>query len=297
MKARKLMPVILTATAVALFFTTSCSKDSGSLSDTDLANAQDDAYAEALYDQVDNSVSTNLTNLDASNYSPLATKSTSDDGEACAVITVDHPDSTHFPKVVTIDYGDGCTMVYKDDTITRKGKIIVTMTGRWWNEGTQHIVTFSDFYINDVKIEGTRTITNLGLNDKNHPELGIVLENGKITFNDTAWMTREANHVKEWIRSYNPMNDTILITGTASGVNVLGQSYERLITEPLVMVHCADYRWRWVIVGGTIQITNSETGVTTIDYSSSGCDGTLVVSKNGYHHNYGFFFRKHNHRK
>jgi hypothetical protein len=297
MKARKSLPFIVTATAVAMFFTYSCSKDSGSLSDTDLANAQDDAYAEALYDQVDNSVSTNLTNLDASNYSPLSMKSTNDDGEACAVITVDHPDSTHFPKVITIDYGEGCTMVYKDDTITRKGKIIVTMTGRWWNEGSQHIVTFSDFYINDVKIEGTRTITNLGLNDKNHPELGIVLENGKITFNDTAWMTREANHVKEWIRSYNPMNDTILITGTASGVNVLGQSYERLITEPLVMVHCADYHWRWVIVGGTIQITNSETGVTTIDYSSSGCDGTLVVSKNGYHHNYGFFYKKHNHRK
>ena len=52
-----------------------------------------------------------------------------------------------------------------------------------------------------------------------------------------------------------------------------------------------------MIVDGTLQITNSETGVTTIDYSSSGCDGTLVVSKNGYHHNYGFFFRKHNHRK
>lgn len=287
----------MTATAVAMFFTFSCSKNDGSISDSDLALAQDDAYAEALYNEVDNAVTTNLTTLDANHYSPAAMKSTSDDGEGCATITVDHPDSTSFPKVITIDYGTGCTVVFKDDTITRKGKIIVTLTDRWWAEGAQHIVTFNDFYINDVKIEGTRTITNLGLNDMNHLELGIVLENGKITFNDTAWMTREANHVKEWIRSYNPHNDTIIITGTANGINVRGETYERLITEPLVLVHCTDYHWRWGIVGGIIQITNSASGVTTIDYSGSACEENLVISKNGFHHNYQFFFRKHNHRK
>jgi hypothetical protein len=297
MNAKKSLPV-LTAIAAALFLTYSCSRDdSGSLSDSDLTFAQDEAFVDALYSEVDNAVTTNLTNLDANNYSPYATKSTSGDGEECAVITVDHPDSTHFPKVVTIDYGEGCTLIFKDDTITRKGKIIITMTNRWFVEGAQHIVTLENFSINDVKIEGTRTITNLGLNDENHPEMEILLEGGKVTFNDTAWMTREANHVKEWIRSYHPMNDTMLVTGTATGVNVNGETYERLITEPLVLVHCADYRWHWVIVDGTVQITNSVSGVTTIDYSSTGCDGTVIVSKNGFHHNYQFFFRKHNHRK
>jgi len=34
-----------------------------------------------------------------------------------------------------------------------------------------------------------------------------------------------------------------------------------------------------------------------IDYSGSGCDGTVLISKNGFRHNYQFFYKKHNHRK
>ena len=188
-------------------------------------------------------------------------------------VTVDHPDSVSFPKVATLDFGEGCTRIYRNDTITLKGQIIVTITDHWFITGSQHVVTFNNFYINGVKLEGTRTITNKGLNDKNHFELGIVLTGGKVIFNDTAFLTRESNHVREWIRGHNPLNDTILITGTASGINIRGEQYERIITAPLVLVHCKDAHWRWVIVEGTIQITNSVTGVSTIDYTSTGCDG------------------------
>jgi hypothetical protein len=296
MKTTKVIPGLMLMAFTAIVLIPSCSKDdSGSISSNDIAMAQDEAYADALYEEVDNMVVSNITSLDANHFSAMGLKSASDDGEDCVSITVDHPDSTSFPKVITMDYGAGCTKIFKDDTITWKGQIIITLTDRWFVQGAEHIVTFNNFYINDVKIEGTRTITNMGLNAKNHLELKIVLENGKITFNDTASMTRNATHVREWIRSFNPLNDTILITGTANGTNIKGEDYERLITEPLVLVHCQDYHWRLVIVAGKVQITNSASGVTTVDYTSTGCDATITIGRNGHHHNYNFKYKHHNH--
>ncbi len=295
MKTRIAIFGLMAITMSTLIFTQSCSKEKdGSISASDLSLAQDEAYADALYEEVDNLVSTEITTLDNNSYSTSTLKSTEE--SFCYTVSVDHPDSTSFPKVVTMDFGSGCSIVFNGDTITRSGQIIVTVTDRWFVQGSKHIVAFNNFFMNGVKIEGTKTRTNLGLNSENHLELGIELVCGKVIFNDTVMMTREASHVREIIRTFSPQNDTILITGSANGTNVLGQTYTREIIEPLVMVHCTDYKWRWVIIDGIVELTNSETGTSTIDYSASGCDGGVIVNKNGYRHNYDFKY-KYNHHK
>jgi hypothetical protein len=288
--------VLMLSAAAGVLLIPSCSKDnSGNISSKDIVDAQDEIYADALFEEVDNTVVSSVTTLDLSGFSNLNMKSTADDSDDCMTVTVDHPDSVSFPKVATLDFGEGCTRVFKNDTITLNGQIIVTITDRWFVTGSQHVVTFNNFYINGVKLEGTRTITNKGLNDKNHFELGIVLTGGKVIFNDTAFLTRESNHVREWIRSHNPMNDTILVTGTASGINIHGEQYERIITSPLVLVRCQDVLWRWSIIKGSIQITNSVTGVSKIDYASKGCEGSVVISKDGFQMNMPFRYKHHNH--
>jgi hypothetical protein len=289
--------VVMLLAFIGILVVPSCSKDkSGSISSKDVASAQDEVFADALYEEVDNTVVSNITALDLAGFSNVSMKSTHHDSDDCMMITVDHPDSVSFPKVATLDFGEGCTRIFENDTINLKGQIIVTITDRWFLEGSQHIITFNNFYINGVKLEGTRTITNKGLNVRNHFELGIILTSGKVIFNDTAILTRESNHVREWIRGHNPMNDTILVTGTASGVNISGEQYERIITTPLVLVRCQEVQWRWAIIKGSVQITNSATGVSTIDYSSSGCEGSVVLSKDGIHMNMPFRYKHHNHR-
>lgn len=275
----------------------SCSKDnSGNISSKDVIAAQDEIYADALYEEVDNTVVSSITSLDLSGFSNAGLKSTEHDSDDCMTVTVDHPDSVSFPKVATLDFGQGCTRIYKNDTLTLKGQIIVTVTDHWFVTGSQHVITFNNFSINGVQLEGTRTITNMGLNDKDHFELGIALTGGKVIFNDTAFMTRESNHVREWIRGHNPLNDTILVTGSASGINIQGEEYQRNITSPLVLVRCKESHWRWVIVKGTIQITNSVTGVSTIEYTSTGCESSVVLNKDGLHLNMPFMYKHHNHR-
>ena len=295
MKMKNVLSGLMIVAAVTVIFTQSCTKeDAGSISKTDLLLAQDEAYADAVFEEVDNFVVSEINNLDANSYSTSTLKSASDD--ICYSVVVDHPDSTRFPKVVTIDFGDGCSIIFNGDTIRRKGQIIIVVTNRRYILGAQHVVTFNNYFMNGVKIEGTRTITNLGLNERNHPELSTSLQNGKVIFEDAAWMTREANHVREYIRHLNPLNDTIIVTGSANGINVLGEAYTRDITEPLVQVHCAGYPKRWVIAGGKVEITNSARGNTTIDHNASGCESNIIVNKNGVKQNYKFNYYNRNHR-
>lgn len=269
-----------------MIFFQSCSKDEGSISDTDLALAQDEAYADALYDEVDNITGTEISTLDENNYSPENLKSTGD--WICATITVDHPDLITFPKHITIDYGEGCSVVFNGDTITRTGKILVTLSDRWYVEGATQTVTFENFTFNGVKVEGTRILTNLGLNAKNHFELGVVLQNGKLTFNDTAWMSRECNQVREWALHLNPLNDSIIVSGTASGTNILGEDYERVITDPIVFGRCTQYTYQWGVLSGAVQVSNSERGTFTIEHSGDGCSSEVNITKNGHTYNYTF---------
>lgn len=293
MSANKKILGLLFSAALIMAGLQSCSReDSVNIPEAELMLAKDDALANALFEEVDNTVIDEVTRLDANGYTTLELKSTTDD-VICYTVSVDFPDSTRFPKVITIDYGEGCTMILRNDTITRSGKIIITVTGRWFEEGSQHIATFENFFINGVGIEGTRTITNEGLNEKGHLLIGIQLEDGLIAFSPSDTMTLEADYLREWIRYRTPMLDTMIITGGASGVNIQGENFSRTIVEPLILVHCRDYRWRWVIVDGVVEISNSVSGITSIDYSAEGCDGTVIINRNGYRHNYPF---KYNHR-
>jgi hypothetical protein len=288
MNTKKELIGMMIASAAVLFFVQSCSKEeAGSISQADVALAQDDTYAEALYEEVDNMVIDEVVSLDANAYDVSGLKSTGDE-DPCFTVNIDFPDSTRFPKVITLDYGEGCTVVLRDDTITRKGQIIITLTDRWFVPGARHIVTFNNFSINDVAIQGTRTMTNEGLNDEGHLLISIKLEGGLIAFSSTEILTLEAEYQREWIRNRTPQLDTLIITGSANGVNVQGENFSRVITDPLVLVHCSEYRWRWVIVDGTVELTNSTTGVTIVEYSAEGCDGTVMINRNGYRHNYAF---------
>ncbi len=269
----------------------SCEKDKDQLSDEVITLAETEAINNAIYEEIDGTVETTLVTLDLNKYSESSVKSTSAD--ACPVITVDHPDTTYFPKIVTIDYGDGCSFVFNNDTITRKGRIIITVTGRYFVTDAKRIITFENFYINDVKVEGTRTITNLGINDKGHLTFGIKLEDGKITFNDGKFVTCESERVREWVRSDDWSNDTVYITGWISGTNLNGDNYTCETGDPLVLVHCLIFNRRWTIVDGTLVITVGDETPITIDYGNGTCDRIINVSKDKKSRSLEFHYRHH----
>lgn len=131
--------------------------------------------------------------------------------DRCATITRDEVNRT-----MTIDFGStGCT---GSDGKVRTGKIIVTYIGTF-REGNAMIThNFNNFTVDAAKIEGTRTIEYLGVNDEGYLMQEITLSGGKVTFEDRTVVTREANWTRTWVRGINPMFDEFWTEGTASGV-------------------------------------------------------------------------------
>lgn len=287
MKVKLIKTGLLMGVAGLLFF--ACNKSENitpSLTADDIVLAKDDVSADEIYIDIDASVQDKLVELEESNFQTVAEKSAIDDFP-CLEVTVDYPDSTRFPKVITLDYGTGCEVVFNGDTIFKAGKVIVTLTDHFFNPGAQRIVTFEDFYINEMKVEGILTNTYIGLDDREFLEFNLTVEGGKLIFADdegnSLEYTRDADFTKYWDRERMHAEDTLYVDGMMWGVNAEGQAYSREIIETLTLVHCPGYGRRWVIIDGVVE--SIVDGVSTLsDYSDGGCDGTADIIRDGEHH-------------
>jgi len=253
---------------LALLALASCKKDKDEdttptgldyVAATDNAKAED-AFNDALQ-QVDAAASANgLRELD----------------DACApTITID---TVAMPHTMTIDFGTtNCTA---SNGRNRRGKLIVTFTGRYRDAGTVITITPQDYYVNDNHLQGTKTVTNMGLNENHQPYFNVAVD-GTLTAADGSWTaSHHAQRVRTWTAGYEtptPMDDTYEITGNGGGVNRNGVSYTVQITSALhVAVDCP------FIEQGTVQITPEDHAVRTIDYGSGNCDNTFTVTVNGH---------------
>lgn len=182
-------------------------------------------------------------------------------------------------KTITIDFGDGCT---GPRGRVRKGKIIITYTGRLLEPGAVHTVTFEDFYINDIRIEGTRTKENLSESTGDYLRFRLTLENGKVTFPDGSVITREAEWFVTRIRAFNPLNDVIIREGGCSGVTKTGVEYSVAITVPVVWKRgCLPAARIFLPVEGTKVISVTGGPEISIDYGDGECDNLMTITKDG----------------
>jgi hypothetical protein len=193
-------------------------------------------------------------------------------------VTITKPADALFPKHIVIDYGtEGCEGMHGH---IRKGKIIVDQTGFMTVSGSVRTITFEDFYIDDFKIEGTRTVTSNGLNENQNYQRTTVLADGKITTPDGKVITRTAEHVQEWIAGagtpFNIFDDKWQITGSATGTNRFGNTYNALITTPLIF----DLSCAYKITQGIKSIT-TDNHVIIIDFGSGDCDNQFTITIDG----------------
>lgn len=249
--------IFLSLLIIGLIFN-SCKKKVEDLQQT----ANDNSIAESafndIYDQVENSF-----------YSFQNKNLTSD----CAVITVDNPDSTTFPKVITIDFGTGCTDA-RD--ITRAGKIIANISGKFRETGTVITVTLENFSRNGNAITGKKTITNNGPNADGHVVFTINVNEASIT-TDNGTISWSSGRQREWISGFdtkwpNVSDDEFLITGSVAGTNSLDREFSVEITTPLDIKR--DCKW---ITAGVIEITTEFGQTRTLDYGDGTCDDKATL--------------------
>jgi len=251
----------------ALIAINGCDKQDASVSDQIL---DETALAENVFAQLDADVE------DALPYDELSSGRFGFGGFGfgfgnCMSRTVERPEETCFPKVVTIKYDSACTSGMHHTV--KNGTIIITMTGSPSAEGSQRIVTFDNFSVNGYLIEGTKTITFHG-----GQQWTSVLENGKITTPDGKVITRNAEHTRTQVAGMDTedrADDVFEITGWAEGQTAEGYDYRKEIIEPLQV--SKDCFW---ITKGIIEVTIGDS-VFTIDFGDGTCDDLAIKTING----------------
>ena len=298
MKTGKIQYLLVIA-AISSFMFSSCKKDNNAtpsitgLTSAQTAQVQNSDVQDAVADKADQDVDKSMDDLQANNYQTSNLKS--DLASGSRVITVNHPDSTTFPKLITIVYTN-----YQDSTadesFVKNGEIDITVTADGTNyQKISRAFTFKAFSITTdsttIKINGIRTVartvqehkftglSSLRLSATDQITASTNWAIVKTGQTDTLKFTRIVARARKSIFYYdnvggltwktvkfrnNLAKDTITFTGTVTGINEKGDNYTKTISEatPLTVNY---YHNTPVITGGTMAIT--VTGTTAASYT------------------------------
>lgn len=257
MKKSRIISLGLLGVLVATF--TACSQEE-TTSDVDALELTMEAALESTYENVDQMVEVGFEVVDAQ-------MRTDESGLGeCAVVTHDSEN-----KTITIDFGDGC-MGRLGNTV--KGIIEIEYNDRAYVTGAYRIITFVDFYFNDIKVEGVRTITNTSASDTER-QFTVILEDGKLDFGDGLFATREA----EWVRTWYMGQGIVTLSGGAEGININGIDYSVFVNAETPLTFSRECLQRLPVAGvKAMQVGEREASV---DFGDGECDRIIEITING----------------
>ena len=190
------------------------------------------------------------------------------------------PKGTNATGSIVIDFGLTGVKSNKDSK-TRKGKIIITFTGKYRLPNTTQTITFENFYVNGNKVEGIKVLTHKYEN--NIWSTSIHVTGGKITFPDNTTLEWNSERVRNWNLNNTLLNledDEFSVSGTFSGKSRNGKNFSALIlpANPLIWkLSCFDES-KFLAVSGVIKITPEGAQERSVDYGNGACDRIITIS-------------------
>lgn len=282
-------PGQLSLVALALSLTLfSCSKDNDSPAENTEAIAltrtsmEADAEGEVLFDDVFNNVmGTPNAGLGGSGVFEVNNEANPGTLQTeCFTLQferLNEPDS--FPLRVTIDFGSaGCTG--RDGRI-RKGKIITVYTNRIIRPGAVAETSFDNYYVNDIRVEGTHRLENKSTSSQLAFETKVT--DGKLTRANgdyATWSrTRVITQTDGWGTPWVPGDDVYQIVGNGQGSVHRGDqsaTWTSTNLEPLVKkITC-----KWIVSGKQqFQRNGGPGGV--LNFGNGDCDNKATLTVEG----------------
>lgn len=268
----------------AITLITSCN-DEDRLSGRDTQDITEEASTDAYFQDMDDMAGVAIQSDNATNGGRVAVGSRGitiqDDRFNCSGIIVSiEPDASSTLEVpkgkITVDFGTtGCQDARQN---VRTGKLFFTYNGRRFVPGSTVVTTTENYTINGVKLEGTRTLTNVSGSTADAPRFNITLTNGKATFEDGTSATRVSNITTKWERATSPVNDKLIIeqSSTASGTTRGGRDYAVSLLEQLEFKRACGM----AVAGIKKYVIDSQKEI-TIGYGDGDCDKAITVTVNG----------------
>jgi len=186
--------------------------------------------------------------------------------------------------VYIIDYLDYYTSC--PDGKVRKGKIIASLNKEFSEVGAIASMSFSNYVVDDLKLDGDNTISNSGLSMSMLQMYEYEVPSATLTLYDTVshgnfhW---ESSKVFTWIEGMGTLadyeDDVFEITGTANGSDLSNVVYSAYIDEPLGNY----FNCRWIRTGKTnISTPGLDVKSGYIDYiGEDTCTNQVIYYFNG----------------
>ena len=206
-----------------------------------------------------------------------AEEATSDDGtksevenpDACfTLIRHENEDGAFWPRSWTLDFGgENCENF---NGVMRRGMIHVNLSDHWRNEGSLREISYEAFYVNDVQLEGVKTIENTGLNEAENMTWVRRMADGKLSYEDgttNTWSCERFSELVEGGDTWLFRDDIYMVTGGGNGVNEEGLAFTTEISVPLEYIFACRFP-----VSGELTITIEGSEAVIINYGEGECD-------------------------
>ena len=274
-------------TLIALSFglITSCSEDgvSGFSENLSTTTVMETINSIAFEEDIDELVSESM-NLNSNASSARSADTTADKGPKkfmgdkygdCAKVVEDEENNTK-----TITFSEDCEGKRGQ---TRSGTMIVTYSETQGEAGSFRQVTYDDFYLNGVKIEGTRRTEIISIDENGSKTMRTSMTDGKMIYEDGTFKTKNSEmtrytHVENDEKQYSSL------TGSKSAVSTEGVSFSMQITTPIKFVYNCDdlgFRKRGKIPVEGIKVSIDGDQTITTDFGDGTCDTLVEVTKDG----------------
>ena len=193
----------------------------------------------------------------------------------CLTITIHENDDLAFwPRRWSFDYGtENCECFLGNN---KRGKIHVSRSDWWKNEGSLKEITFEDFYMNDNKMEGLKTTLNTGLNESGNLTFTKNISDAKLSYPDGTEITWACEKYSEQVAGGTTFlfaDDVWSVTGGGAGVNLDGKNYTMTITSALIYNSGCFYP-----VSGIVEIATEGEELQVINYGDGECDNIVTVT-------------------
>lgn len=281
-KYNRLKKITSLAFIGGVLFVSSCSEDDR-LTVADTQDITEEAVTDSYFQDMDDMAAVAISSPSEDEYAggrKATTITINDERFGCqGVLVTVEPDAAStlaLPKgALTVDFGLlGCTIGGN----ARTGKLIFEYDGRRFQEGSTIKTTSDNYAINGVRLEGTRTLTNVTGSTPEAPKFRAVLENGKAIFGDGTVAERESDITWQWVRTADTTGDYLEIdqSSTANGTTSGTRTYAVSLTKALKYK-----RFCGIAVEGIKKYVLDGSKEIVIDYGDGTCDKSVVITVNG----------------
>ena len=166
---------------------------------------------------------------------------------------------------------------------TRSGTMIINYSESRGEVGSFREVTYDDFYINGVKIEGTKRTEIIFIDENGSKTMRSTHTDGKMIYEDGTFKTKSSDMTR-YTHMENDEKIYSTLSGTKSGVSTEGVSFTMEITTPIKFVYdCTPegQRRRGKVPVEGIKVTTDGEQVIITDFGDGTCDTLVEVTKDG----------------